>query len=185
MANRKQVFVIYHSTYGHTERLARAVAQGVAAEADVDAVLRSTDQACGDWEALNRADALVFGCPTYMGSVSAGFKNFMELSSPLWAERRWKDKVAAGFTTSASPSGDKLSTLVQLAVFAAQHGMVWVGQDALPSAAQNRLGSFLGLMAQSPSDQGPDVAPPEEDLATARDFGRRIAAVTKAFGSPA
>ncbi len=54
-----------------------------------------------------------------MGSASAQFKAFMDASSKVWYTRDWKDKIAAGFTTSASQSGDKLNTLIQLAVFAA------------------------------------------------------------------
>ena len=69
-----------------------------------------------DWEALDAADAIVFGCPTYMGSASARMKAFMEESlRPQFLERRWQDKLAAGFTNSAGMSGDKLCTLQQLA----------------------------------------------------------------------
>jgi len=41
------------------------------------------------------------------------------------------------------------------------------------------LGSFGGLMAQSPSDAGTDEAPGIGDLATARAFGERVASVTR------
>src|SRR5439155_5387070 len=106
---------------------------------------------------LAAADAIVFGCPTYMGSASAQFKQFMDATAAVWALQGWRDKLAAGFTHSAAPSGDKLGTLVQLAVFAAQHGMNWVGLGLPPTYAtsekpdeeMNRLGSHLGAMAQS------------------------------------
>ncbi len=71
-----------------------------------------------------------------------------------------------------------------MAVFAAQHGMHWVGLGLPPgwlytsegSADDlNRLGGFLGAMAQSPSDLGPDLAPSEADLRTAEHLGRRVA----------
>ena len=105
---------------------------------------------------LSTADAIVFGCPTYMGSVSAPFKTFMDSTNAVWALQGWRDKLAAAFTHSAAPSGDKLGTLVQLAVFAAQHGMIWVGLGLPPTYAGiesdptdvNRLGSHLGAMAQ-------------------------------------
>ena len=136
------------------------------------------------WEELDAADVIVFGCPTYMGSGSAALKSFMEETlRPQFLEQRWKDKLAAGFTNSAGMSGDKLLTLQQLAGFAAQHGMIWVSLGELPgwqtSAGSaddvNRLASFLGLMAQSNADQGPDLVPPASDRATAERFGRRIA----------
>jgi NAD(P)H dehydrogenase (quinone) len=77
------------------------------------------------WEVLDAADAIVFGCPIYMGS--AALKAFMEETiQPQFLEQRWKDKLAAGFTNSAGMSGDKLLALQQLAVFAAQHGVIWI-----------------------------------------------------------
>ncbi|MBI3564758.1 MAG: flavodoxin family protein [Elusimicrobia bacterium] len=172
--------IVYHSGYGHTKAVAEAVAKGAAAFPGAAAVLMSA--ADPDWDALAAADAIVFGTPTYMGSPSAVFKKFMEDSSKAWMERRWKDKVAAGFTISASQSGDKLNTLTSLAVFAAQHGMVWVGGDLMPGNNSskgslddlNRLGSFLGLMAQGNADQGVEGIHPS-DLRTAESFGRRVA----------
>jgi multimeric flavodoxin WrbA len=117
-----------------------------------------------------------------MGSGSAALKAFMEETILQFLEQRWKDKLAAGFTNSAGMSGDKLLVLQQLAGFAAQHGMIWITLGQLPgwqtstgsAEDPNRLASFLGLMAQSNADQGPDLAPPASDRATAERFGRRI-----------
>jgi NAD(P)H dehydrogenase (quinone) len=138
---------------------------------------------------LDDANALIFGAPTYMGSASAPFKAFMEWSSKRWGSQRWKDKIAAGFTNSASQSGDKLSTTVQLAVFAAQHGMIWVGLDLLPGNNNskgsvdelNRLGSFLGAMAQSNADQGIEGMK-ASDFKTAERLGARVAALAAQLG---
>ena len=126
-----KIAVVYHSGYGHTGVQAEAVARGAGKVPDTIVTLLTAEEA-QKWELLADADAIIFGSPTYMGSAAAEFKKFMEASSKLWYTRDWKDKVAAGFTTSASQSGDKLNTLIQLAVFAAQHGMIWVGQDLLP-----------------------------------------------------
>ena len=181
-----KIAVVYHSGYGHTAAQAQAVARGAKKVADAEVVLLTSEEA-QKWELLADVDAIIFGSPTYMGSASAQFKAFMDASSGVWYGRGWKDKVAAGFTTSASQSGDKLSTLVQLAVFAAQHGMIWVGQDLLPGNNSstgsvndlNRLGSFLGAMAQANSDQGAEVAPIESDLLTAEHLGERVATIAK------
>ncbi|MHB8645502.1 MAG: flavodoxin family protein [Thermomicrobiales bacterium] len=168
---------------GRTAVLARAIARGAAMVEEAVVTLIPVAERARYWEVLDAADAIVFGCPTYMGSGSAALKAFMEETlHPRWSEQRWKDKLAAGFTNSASMSGDKLLTLQQLAGFAAQHGMLWVTLGELPgwhtsggSADDvNRLGSFLGLMAQSNGDQGPDDAPPASDRITAERFGRRI-----------
>ena len=188
-----QVSIVYHSGYGHTAEQAKAVARGAQKVEGVTVNLLTVDEAQQQWEVLKASDAIIFGSPTYMGSASGQFKAFMDASSKAWYTRDWKDKVAAGFTTSASQSGDKLSTLIQLAVFAAQHGMIWVGQDLLPGNNNsqgtvndlNRLGSFLGAMAQANSDQGPDLAPIQSDLLTAEHLGERVATITQRFSKSA
>ena len=74
-----------------------------------------------------KADAIIFGSPTYMGSASAPMKAFMDASSKVWFTQGWKDKLAAGFTVSSNQSGDKLATLQQFVTFALQHSMLWIG----------------------------------------------------------
>jgi len=177
-----KVAIVYHSGFGHTKRVAEHVAEGAAAIERTQMSLQSVEAL--DLETLHAADAIVFGAPTYMGSASAGFKGFMESTSRLWLQQRWKDKLAAGFTNSGSLAGDKANTLVELCCFAAQHGMVWVGLGMLVNGVRgdrddprhlNRLGSSLGLMTQADVDRSPELAPPISDLETARAFGRRIA----------
>ncbi|GAA2664955.1 flavodoxin family protein [Nonomuraea recticatena] len=186
-----RVAVAFHSAYGHTARQAEAVADGARAVEGTTVELLAVDELDDAlWSSLDAADAIVFGAPTYMGSPSAGFKIFAEGTSAVLKDNlRWKDKVAAGFTNSGCMSGDKLNTLVDLAMLAAQHGMIWVGL-ALPGGWSssggsvedlNRLGSWLGAMAQSDSDVGPDIAPPATDLRTASELGRRVAIVTRAY----
>ena len=137
------------------------------------------------WTDLEAADAIMIGAPTDMGGTSAEFKASQAATSKevFATGRRWADGLAAGFTNSASRSGDKLATLRQFAVFAAQHGMHWVSLGLPPANNSskgseddlNRLGIFLGAGAQSNADEGPDVAPPRADLLTAEHFGRRVA----------
>jgi multimeric flavodoxin WrbA len=181
-----QIAVVFHSGYGHTAKQAQAVAEGVGQCSGATALLVDVSREV-PWDELQRSDALVFGCPTYMGGPSSGFKKFMEDSSSLWMKQEWMDKLAAGFTNSSSQSGDKLNTLISLSVFAAQHGMIWVSLGLLPgnnaSTASiddpNRLGSFLGAMAQSNFDQPPELTPPQADLLTARKLGLRVATVAQ------
>lgn len=183
------VAVIYHSGYGHTAKLASAVADGARAVGGTQVHLVSVDQIDQHWGNLEAADAIIFGSPTYMGSVSAPFKAFMDASSKVWFEQKWKDKLAAGFTNSGSPSGDKLNTLIQLAVFAAQHSMIWVSAGMMPGGnttkskpdEPNRIGSYLGVMAQSLVDAGPDIAPPPVDLETAKALGRRVGELARQY----
>jgi NAD(P)H dehydrogenase (quinone) len=169
------VTVLYHSGYGHTARLAQAVHRGVQSVPGTTAHLISVDEVAQHWDTLDRSEAILFGCPTYMGGPSAQFKAFADSTGARWMSLAWKDKLAAGFTNSGSPAGDKLGTLVQLSIFAAQHGMNWITLGLNPSATTNRLGSFLGATSQSPHGAADDVAPPADDLATGELLGRRVA----------
>ncbi len=178
-----QVVVVYHSGYGHTQRMAQSVADGAGAE--LVAVDAEGNVSEAGWAALNAADAIIMGSPTYMGTVSWQFKKFADASSKAWFTQAWKDKVFAGFTNSATMNGDKLSTLHYLFTLAMQHSGIWVGTGMMPSntkAAQrndlNYVGSFAGAMAQSPSDAGAAEMLPG-DLETARQFGARVATVAK------
>lgn len=182
-----KVAVVFHSGYGHTQRLAQAVADG--AGASLVAIDSDGNLPEAGWEALNSADAIIMGSPTYMGSVSWQFKKFADATSKPWFGQQWKDKVFAGFTNSASMNGDKLSTLHYLFTLAMQHSGIWVGTGLMPSNAKaaqrndvNFLASFSGAMAQSPSDSSP-AEMPQGDLETGRLFGKRVAEVAAKFKS--
>ncbi|WP_290704675.1 flavodoxin family protein [Amphritea sp.] len=187
MSDQVKVAIAYHSGYGHTEVLAQAVAAGVENAGATAITISVADLETINWDALAEADAIIFGSPTYMGSVSGPFKCFMDASSKIWFEQGWKDKLAAGFTNSSSLSGDKLNTLIQMSVYAAQQGMNWVslgvanGNNSSQGDPQslNRIGGYLGAMAQSNADEGPDVAPPQCDRDTAQALGARVATAAK------
>jgi NAD(P)H dehydrogenase (quinone) len=171
-----QIAVLYHSGYGHTQRVAQYVAEG--AGADLIAIDADGNISDADWATLDAADAIVFGSPTYMGMASWQFKKIADASSKRWFSSAWKDKIAAGFTISASPSGDKLSTIQYFITLAMQHGMIWVGQPSMNDGTINRIGSNSGLMAQvGPTSPAADI--PEGDLDTARQYGQRVAQVAK------
>ncbi|MGI4850886.1 MAG: flavodoxin family protein [Janthinobacterium lividum] len=180
------VVVVYHSGWGHTKAQAEAVLRGVQQVGNVTGQLVSVDDFQTYEQDFERADAIVFGCPTYMGSTSAAFKTFMDATSKIWHNQKWANKIAAGFTNSGSQNGDKLMTLTQLFTFAMQHSMVWIGLGLMPGNNSshgsvddlNRLGSFMGAIAQSNIDQSADQAPPEADLKTAEHLGTRVAKAT-------
>ena len=181
-----KVVVVFHSGYGHTLRMAQAVAQG--AQGQLLAIDAEGNLPEGGWEALAQADAIIMGSPTYMGNVSWQFKKFADASSKPWYGQAWKDKVFAGFTNSATINGDKLSTLHYLFTLAMQHGGIWVGTGMMPSNAKaaqrndiNWLGSSSGAMARSPSDASVTEMLPG-DLETAHQFGQRVAQVASRLG---
>ena len=165
--------------------MAESVAAGAGGELlAIDAEGNLTE---AQWATLGAADAIVFGSPTYMGSVSWRFKKFADVSSKPWFSQAWKNKIAAGFTNSASMNDDKLSTLHYRFTLSQQHSMIWVGTGMMPSNSKattrndlNYVGSFSGAMAQSPSDASPDEMLPG-DLETAKQFDARVAEVASKF----
>ena len=176
------VAVAFHSGYGHTAVLAEAARRG-AAGAGADVAFIPVDTITGEqWQQLDDADAIIFGSPTYMGSASAAFHAFAEATSRRFAEGRWADKLAAGFTNSASKHGDKDGTLAFFATLAAQHRMLWVSLGLAPgwnstTATEddlNRLGYWGGAGAQTPLDGGVDTVHPA-DIATVEHLGARVA----------
>ncbi len=180
--------VIFHSGYGHTKRMADAIADGAqAALLQIDAEGNLSDQA---WADIQAAHFLILGSPTYMGGPSWQFKKFADASSKPWFADLWKDKVFGGFTNSASINGDKLATLQYFTLLAAQHCGIWVGMGMKSSntkASQrddiNRMGSFLGPMAQTPADAAPEEMS-SGDLETARLYGLRVAETAVKLFSP-
>ncbi len=192
-----QIAIVFHSITGTTAALAEAVAEGVAEVAGAQAQMlpvpataivdgRFDDEAL--LAAVDAADALVMGSPTFMGGASAQFKAFADATSPRWDDRRWVGKLAAGFTIGGSINGDQTATLTWMWTFACQHGMLWAGVDlpgAVDDVALNRLGVQAGVSAHTLK---PPV--PARDLATARHLGRRVARLALALrrgreGAPA
>ena len=177
------ISIVHHSGYGHTRKIAEAVAEG--SGATLLAIDEHGNLAPEGWERLAASKAIIFGTPTYMGNVSWQFKKFADASSAVWMKQGWKDKFAAAFTNSASISGDKQSTLYTLFTLSQQHSMLWVGTGMMPSNAKtatrddvNYLSSFAGLATATPSDASPDEMVPG-DLKTARLFGERIAHIVR------
>jgi multimeric flavodoxin WrbA len=177
-----KVAIVYHSGYGHTQSVAEAVASGVGEMPGVKASLVPVAEAEAREAELDSADAIIFGSPTYMGGVSADFARFKDWTSRKWMARAWQDKIAAGFTVSASWGGDKQNTIYQLLTLAQQHGMVWVGLGLPPGNNHskgspedlNRTGASLGVMAQANADQGSEGIG-QSEFATARALGKRVA----------
>lgn len=192
----RSVAIVYFSGSGHTRLMAEAVHRGAAAVADTVVTSHAIDGRdirdgrfahAALFATLDRADALIFGTPTYMGGPAAQFKAFADASAGIWFRQGWRNNLAAGFTHSGSPSGDKLATLQALALFASQHSMLWVGSADFPSHFRvephevNRLGSFLGVMGYAASTPGTSAALHPGDRLTSEGLGRRVAELAHAL----
>lgn len=185
------VAVVYHSSFrGNVARLAASVAAGAETVYGASVRLIAVETVDDHWQYLHDCDAIVFGCPTYVGSVSARFKEFIEsLAGEIWLDRLWLNKVAGGFTCSAGRGGDKFNCMLDLVVAATQMGMIWVpmpmtGGNYSTEGSEddlNRMAGYLGVMAQANIDQTSEEAPPASDLRTAEAYGRHVTEVAAAL----
>lgn len=189
-----RIVIVYFSGYGHTAKQAEAVYEGCLSVADthvdmhrIDAQGEVAEQAMLN---MDNADAIIYGTPTYMGGPAWQFKKFADDSSKLWFAQKWKDKLAAGFTNSASVNGDKFSTIQYLWTLSQQHGQIWVGTGLLPAnnltsgpEDVNWTAGFGGALAISPSDATPEEAPRSGDLLTAHMLGQRVAQLCQRFSA--
>ena len=189
-----KVAIVYHSGKGHTKMQAEYVRRGAAGVPDTEVVFLEVEEAAAQLELLDSCDAIVFGCPTYMGNVSAGMKAFQEQAVSRWFSRAWQDKIAGAFTNSTCLAGDKESTLHGLMVNAMQQGMIYISLGIAPApnepesftriegASPNAINSVDGSlvqMAASSMVEPENMAP--GDLETARLYGERIANITAQF----
>jgi len=184
----KTVAIIYHSRQGHTQFIAQQIQTGILSQENIEVDLLSAEQLIDHAESLIQYDGLIWGSPTYVGGVASKLKQLMDATGLLWKKQSFKGKLAAGFTVSSLPAGDKQSTLISLFTFCMQHGMLWVGNPIMPeqhqgipyAQAANRLGSWSGLMAQAEHASNPDSFD-EGDIKTAQLFGKNFALTLNAY----
>lgn len=181
-----KVAIVYYSGYGHTAKLAEAVKAGAESVSGTTvsmlAISKTGDLPEGGWDTLAAQDAIIYGSPTYMGGPAWQFKKFSDESSKPWFTGAWKDKIAAGFTNSATTNGDKFSTIMYMMTLAMQQSQIWIGTGLMPANKKangpndmNWSGGFAGVVAISPSDASPDEAPVSGDLQTGNHLGKRVA----------
>ena len=167
--------------------MAQSVAAG--AQAELIAIDADGNLPDGAWESIAAADAIIFGSPTYMGTVSWQFKKFADASSKAWYTQTWKDKLFGGFTNSANVNGDKHSTLHYLITLAMQHAGVWAGTGMIYNNTKaskrediNYQASYPGPVGQTPGDASA-AEMSAGDLETARLYGARILALATQFAA--
>jgi NAD(P)H dehydrogenase (quinone) len=191
-----KVLVLYYSAYGHMERMAQAVAEGVreaGAQVDVKRVpeLVSEDVAKKSGFKLDQAapiatvpeladyDAIIFGSGTRFGVATSQMRNFLDQTGPLWATGALVGKVGSVFTGSGTQHGGQESTILTMIPTLLHHGMVVVG---LPYSFQGQArtdeitgGSPYGASTITKPDGS--RMPSENELAGARFQGRHVAQI--------
>jgi len=199
-----KVLVLFYSMYGHVERMARAVAEGVRSVEGVEPVLRRAsefqeilDEKGGDkhfrearerqedvpdctLDDLDRADGILLGTPTRYGNMTAQMKRLLDSTASLWVKGAMEGKPVGVFTSTATTHGGQETTLLSSMIPLLHLGMIIVGVPySTPGMlhTEGRGGTPYGASTLAGSDNA--LQPAEEDLEIARAQGRRVAEVTK------
>lgn len=173
------VSIIYDSGYGHTKKQAEAIVEGVHSATGTKARLIAVANDPIAWEVLTTSDAIIFGSPAYSGMISARFKQFIDDSTKAaWMPQTWRNKIAAGFTSSGFMHGDKLNPGVVRGPV--RHDLGRPGFIGKSPDAMNQVDGWLGTMAYS-KDESPELSPIKSDLDTAFYLGKRVALTVDRF----
>ena len=158
-----KVLVVYHSRSGNTAKMAEAVAEG-AKNGGAEVAIKKVEEAT--LEDLTTADGLVFGAPTYFGTLSGEMKSFIDKSVRI--RGKLESKVGAAFTSSGSFSGGNETTLISIIEAMLIHGMIIVGDPI-------ETGGHYGAVAVGAPDAGA--------LMACRKLGERVAKFAKSIAS--
>lgn len=191
-----KVLVLYYSSYGHIEKMASAVADGVR-EAGAEAVIKRVPELVPEEIArqshfkldqpapiasvaeLPDYDAIIIGVPTRFGNMPAQMKNFLDQTGGLWLQGRLIGKVGSAFTSTASQHGGQESTILSTHTVLLHQGMVIVG---LPYSFQGQMG-VQEVTGGSPygattiADGDGSRQPSDNELAGARFQGAHVARI--------
>lgn len=147
------VLVLYYSSYGHTEQMAYAEAEG-AREAGADAVVKRVPELVPEEIArksgykldqpapiatvqeLPNYDAIIFGTPTRYGNMTSQMKNFLDQTGSHWVSGALVGKLAAVFTSTSTQHGGQESTILTFHPVLLHLGMVIAG---LPYTFQGQM----------------------------------------------
>lgn len=194
-----RILILYYSSYGHIETMARAVAEGAAAIEGTSVEVKRVPELMPDTVAqasgikLDQAasiavpgeladyDAIIFGTPTRFGNMAAQMRNFLDQTGPLWIENKLVGKVGSVFCATASQHGGQETTITSFHTTLLHHGMIIVG---LPYtfAGNTEMGEISGGTPYGATTiAGGDGSrmPSENELAGARFQGQHVAKIAK------
>lgn len=197
MSKKTKILVLYHSSYGHIETLAKAVAEGAASQADTDVALKRVPETMPE-EAMKNAgmkldqqapvatpqelgdyDAVIFGTPTRFGNMSGQMRVFLDQTGGLWQKGALAGKVGSVFTSTGTGAGNE-TTITSFHSTLLHHGMVIVG---LPYSVGTELFDISEVRGGTPYGAstlaGGDGSrqPSEKELSLARKQGAHVAAI--------
>ena len=171
-----RIHIIYHSTKGHTERLAECVAEGAQGVSGGFHRLIRVHEA--QEEHITRCEGLILGCPTYMGNVSAQMKIFMdEVLSPIWMKGGIPGTVGSAFTSSSTIHGDQEFAIMAMLITMFQMGMTLISLPPMVIRENKSYGYSRGVGTSTLGMHASMM--PREDCELARHLGKRVAEVAK------
>ena len=196
-----RILVVYYSSYGHIEIMARAVAEGAASVEGAEVVVKRVRELVPDEVALGAGmkldqeapfadplelggyDAIIVGSPTRFGNMCAQMRNFWDQTGPLWVQNALLKKFGAAFTSTASQHGGQEMTITSIQTTLQHHGMIIVGLPySWPGNAQMREisgGTPYGASTIAGADGSRQ--PSGNELEGARYHGRHVAEIAVQF----
>ena len=196
-----KVLIVQYSMYGHINKMAEAVAEGVREVAGCEVVIKRvpetlTDEVLGMMGALDAqkgmahipvatvddladADAIIFGTPTRFGNMCGQMRQFLDATGGLWMKGALVGKVGSVFTSTATQHGGQESTILNFHTTLLHHGMVVVG---LPYAFAGQM-TITEITGGSPYGASTiaggkgERMPSENELAGARFQGAHVARI--------
>lgn len=196
-----KIKIIFHSLYGHTYKLAEAIAEGARSVPNTEVELLQVPETLpeavlekmgaveakkafahipvADPKKLAEADGLLFGTGTRYGSASAQLQAFFDSTGGLWQKGALVGKAGGGFVSTATQHGGQETTLINMHTFLLHQGMVVVG---VPYASEE-LSNLDAISGGSPYGSGTIAGPQGErqptanELAIARFQGKHTAQI--------
>lgn len=192
-----KILVLYYSSYGHVETMAKAIAEGAGSVDGVEVTLKRVAETMSP-EAASKAgvkldqsapvaspkelgdyDAIIFGTPTRFGNMAAQMRNFLDQTGSLWAQGALVGKVGSVFTSTGTGGGNE-STIMSFVNTLVHHGMLYVGLPyscpELADVSELKGGSPWGAGTIAGADGSRQ--PTAKELAQAKFQGRHVATIT-------
>ncbi|KAG4973844.1 hypothetical protein AAZX31_11G117800 [Glycine max] len=198
-----KIFIVFYSTYGHVESLARSLKKGVDSIEGVEGVLYRVLETLPkevlelmkapekdetvpliSEDKLVEADGLLFGFPTRYGSMAAQMKVFFDSTGQLWREQKLAGVPAGFFVSTGTQGGGQETTAWTAITQLVHHGMLYVPigytfgagmfeMDSVRGGSPYGAGVFAGDGSRQAS---------ETELALAEYQGKYMATIVKKLG---
>ncbi|QKD06520.1 NAD(P)H:quinone oxidoreductase type IV [Mesorhizobium loti] len=197
-----KVLVLYYSSWGHMEQMAKAAAEGareagaevtikrvaeLVPEAVAKAAYYKLDQeaAIADPLELGNYDAIIVGASTRFGMMCSQLKNFFDQTGPLWAKGALVNKIGSVMSSTATQHGGAELALITTQALLQHHGMIIVPLSYAYQAQMGndvvRGGAPYGMTTTSDADGSRQ--PSAQELEGAKFQGKRVAEIaTKLHG---